>query len=98
MMNWLTGSKHAEARKLVNQLKDASKQDRAGAELLRMGKDPDRDVQKQAIQSLGALKDSRSISALQAIALTAGIGKCQPWREKQSAPLQSTDQSAQSLS
>jgi HEAT repeat protein len=69
MMNWLTGSKHAEARKLVNQLKDASKQDRAGAELLRMGKDPDRDVQKQAIQSLGALKDSRSISALQAIAV-----------------------------
>ena len=37
MMNWLTGTKHAEARKLVNQLKDASKRDRAGAELLRIG-------------------------------------------------------------
>ena len=37
MMNWLTGSKHAEARKLVNQLKDASRRERAGAELLRMG-------------------------------------------------------------
>jgi len=37
MMNWLTGSKHAEARKLVNQLKDASKRERARAELLRMG-------------------------------------------------------------
>jgi HEAT repeat protein len=37
MMNWLTGSKHAEARKLVKQLKDASKRGRAEAELLRMG-------------------------------------------------------------
>jgi HEAT repeat protein len=37
MMNWLTGSKHTEARKLVNQLKDASRRERAGAELLRMG-------------------------------------------------------------
>jgi HEAT repeat protein len=39
MLNWLTGSKHAEAHKLVNQLKDASKRERAGAELLRMGAD-----------------------------------------------------------
>ena len=37
MMNWLTGSKDAEARKFVNQLKDGSKRDRARAELLRMG-------------------------------------------------------------
>ena len=36
-MNWLTGSKHSEARKLVNQLKDASKRERAGSELLRLG-------------------------------------------------------------
>lgn len=37
MMNWLTGSKLAEARKLVNQLKDVSKQERARVELLRLG-------------------------------------------------------------
>lgn len=37
MMNWLTGFKHAEARKLVNQLKDTSRRKRAEAELLRMG-------------------------------------------------------------
>jgi len=37
MMNWLTGSKHNEARRLVNQLKDASKRERAEAELLRLG-------------------------------------------------------------
>ncbi len=37
MLNWLTGSAHAEARKLVHQLKDASKRARARAELLRMG-------------------------------------------------------------
>ena len=36
-MNWLTGSKYGETRKLVNQLKDASKRERAGAELLRLG-------------------------------------------------------------
>jgi len=36
-MNWLTGSRHGEARKLVNQLKEASKRERAGAELLRLG-------------------------------------------------------------
>jgi len=39
MMNWLVGSKHSEARKLVNQLKDTSKQERARAQLLRMGAD-----------------------------------------------------------
>ena len=36
-MNWLTGSKHGEARKLVNQLKDVSKRERAAGELLRLG-------------------------------------------------------------
>ena len=35
-MNWLTGSKLGEARRLVNQLKDASKRGRAGTELLRL--------------------------------------------------------------
>ncbi|MGB7875152.1 MAG: HEAT repeat domain-containing protein, partial [Anaerolineales bacterium] len=37
MMNWLTGSKHGEARKLVKHLKNASKRDRAEVELLRLG-------------------------------------------------------------
>ena len=36
-MNWLTGSKHGEARKLVNHLKDEKKRDRAAADLLRLG-------------------------------------------------------------
>jgi len=36
-MNWLTGSKHGEARKLANHLKDASKRERAASELLRLG-------------------------------------------------------------
>jgi HEAT repeat protein len=36
-MNWLTGSKQGEARRLVNQLKDASKRERVGGELLRLG-------------------------------------------------------------
>jgi len=36
-MNWLTGSKHGEARRLVRHLKDASKRGRAEAELLRLG-------------------------------------------------------------
>ncbi len=36
-MNWLTGSKHGEARKLVNQLKDGSKRERAAADLIRLG-------------------------------------------------------------
>ena len=34
-----------------------------------MLKDPVREVQKQAIQSLGALKDARALPALQAIAI-----------------------------
>ena len=38
-MNWLTGSKHGEARKLVNQLKDESKRERAAADLIRLGAD-----------------------------------------------------------
>lgn len=38
-MNWLTGSKHGEARRLVNQLKDASKRERAAADLLKLGAD-----------------------------------------------------------
>jgi HEAT repeat protein len=37
--------------------------------ILDMLKDPDREVQKQVIQSLGALKDIRAIPALQAIAI-----------------------------
>ncbi len=37
MMNWLTGSKHAEARKLVNQVKDVAKRGRVEVELLHMG-------------------------------------------------------------
>lgn len=37
MRNWLAGSRHAEARKLVNHLKDASRRERAGGELLRLG-------------------------------------------------------------
>ena len=37
MLNWLTGSKHGEARRLVKQLKDVSTRGRAEAELLRMG-------------------------------------------------------------
>ena len=37
MMNWLTGSKLAESRKLVKQLQDASKREHARVELLRMG-------------------------------------------------------------
>jgi len=36
-MNWLTGSKHSEARRWVNQLKDVSKRGHAEMELLRMG-------------------------------------------------------------
>ena len=36
-MNWLTGSKLGDARKLVNQLKDSSKRERATADLLRLG-------------------------------------------------------------
>jgi HEAT repeat protein len=36
-MNWLTGSKLGEARKLVNQMRDVSKRERAGGELLRLG-------------------------------------------------------------
>ena len=37
MKKWLTGSKQAEARKLVNQLKDVSKRKHAEVELLRLG-------------------------------------------------------------
>jgi HEAT repeat protein len=37
MMNWLTGSKRGEARRLVKQLRDASKRDQVEAELLRLG-------------------------------------------------------------
>jgi HEAT repeat protein len=36
-MNWLTGSKHGEARKLVKQLQDPDKRDPAAADLLRLG-------------------------------------------------------------
>jgi HEAT repeat protein len=37
--------------------------------ILDMLKDPDREVQKQAVRSLGLLKDRRAIPALQAIAI-----------------------------
>lgn len=37
MLNWLAGSKDAEARRSVNQLRDVSKRERAEADLLRMG-------------------------------------------------------------
>jgi HEAT repeat protein len=36
--------------------------------LLEMLNDPEREVKKQAIESLGALKDSRALSSLQEIA------------------------------
>jgi HEAT repeat protein len=36
-MNWLTGSKHGEARKQIGQLADATKRERAAQELVRMG-------------------------------------------------------------
>jgi HEAT repeat protein len=36
-MSWLTGSKTGEARKLVSQLKDPSKRERAAADLVRLG-------------------------------------------------------------
>ncbi len=36
-MNWLTGSKNDEARKLIRQLKDVSKRKQAAAELLKLG-------------------------------------------------------------
>lgn len=43
-MNWLTGSKQGEARKLIAQLADATKRERAAQDLIRMGPD--------AVQSL----------------------------------------------
>ena len=38
-MNWLTGSKHGEAKKLIGQLTDATKRERAAQDLIRMGAD-----------------------------------------------------------
>ena len=38
-MNWLSGSKHGEARKLIGQLADATKRERAAQDLIRMGAD-----------------------------------------------------------
>ena len=38
-MNWLTGSKLGEARKLVKQLGDTTKRDRASADLLKLGEE-----------------------------------------------------------
>jgi hypothetical protein len=38
-MNWLTGSKQGEARKLIAQLADATKRERAAQDLIRMGPD-----------------------------------------------------------
>lgn len=38
-MNWLTGSKQGEAKRLVTQLGDVTKRDRAAQELIRLGSD-----------------------------------------------------------
>ena len=38
-MNWLSGSKHGEARKLIGQLADATKRERAAQDLIRIGAD-----------------------------------------------------------
>src|SRR3989304_87871 len=38
-MNWLSGSKHGEAKKLIGQLADATKRERAAQDLIRMGAD-----------------------------------------------------------
>jgi HEAT repeat protein len=38
-MNWLTGSKQGEAKKLITQLSDTSKRERAGQGLIRLGAD-----------------------------------------------------------
>src|SRR5574339_61540 len=38
-MNWLTGSKQGEARRLVTQLGDVTKRDRAAQDLIRLGPD-----------------------------------------------------------
>jgi len=38
-MNWLTGSKQGEAKRLINLLGDVTKRDRAAQELLRLGKE-----------------------------------------------------------
>ena len=65
MMNWLSGSKHGEARRLVNQLKDASKRERAGAELLRLGSEA-APALIEALQGLDALHNAKiSLERLQ---------------------------------
>src|SRR5512134_2340826 len=38
-MNWLTGGKTGEAKRLISQLADASKRERAAQELVRLGAD-----------------------------------------------------------
>jgi len=38
-MNWLTGSKQGEAKRLITQLADVTKRDRAAQDLIRMGVD-----------------------------------------------------------
>lgn len=71
MMNWLTGSKDAEARKLVHQLNDLSKRERAGAELLRMGAEA-APALIEALQTtdLGLLPHYQNILARMGIAAT----------------------------
>jgi HEAT repeat protein len=38
-MNWLTGSRHGEAKKLISLLEDSSKRERAAQELIKLGAD-----------------------------------------------------------
>src|SRR6185436_16203309 len=38
-MNWLTGSKQGEVKRLINYLGDVSKRDRAAQDLIRLGKE-----------------------------------------------------------
>ncbi len=67
-MNWLTGSKLGEARKLVNQLKDASKRGRAGSELLRLGAE----AAPALIEALQT-KDESLLSLYQGILARMGV-------------------------
>lgn len=71
-MNWLAGSKHAEARKLVNQLKDASKRERAGAALLRMGPEA-APALIEALQTLDLLPLSQGVLARMGTSATPAL-------------------------
>jgi len=67
-MDWLIGSKHGEAKRLIIQLSNATERERVAPILVQMLNDPEREVKKQVIQSLGELKDPRTLPALQEIA------------------------------